>query len=46
MTMSNTYAKYEHLVSYNKKVMHNVQKKVKGPGQGHTLKIYVTAEKV
>ena len=46
MDIRNTYAKYEHPVSYNKKVMDNVQKKVKGPGKGHTLKIYVTAEKV
>ena len=41
MDIRNTYAKYEHPVSYSKKVMANVQKYVKCHGQGHTFKIYV-----
>ena len=41
----NTYAKYECPISYGEKVMANVQKKVKGHGQGHTFKIYGTIRK-
>ena len=45
MEIRNTYAKYKHPVTYNKKVMDNFLKKVKGNGQGHTLKIYVRPKK-
>ena len=36
--MRNTYAKYEHPIFYDKKVMANVQKKVTSHGLGHKFK--------
>ena len=35
----NTYAKYESPISYSEKAMADVQKYVKGLGQGHMFKI-------
>ena len=46
MDILNTYAKEECPVCYSKKVMANVEKKVKGQGQGHMSKIYGTTGKV
>ena len=43
LVIRNTHAKYEYLISYDRKVMANVkvfQKKVKGHLQGHIFKIY------
>ena len=34
LDMRNTYAKHEHPISYNKKVMANVKKTVKGHSLG------------
>ena len=39
------YAKYERPISYSEKVMVDVQKYVKGHGQGHMFKIYGTIGK-
>ena len=40
-TMRNTYAQYECPVSCSKRVMTDVQKKVKGRNQGHAFKIVI-----
>ena len=40
-----TYAKYERPISYSTKVFANVQKKVKGHGQGLKFKHYGTVGK-
>ena len=45
MAIRNIYAKYERPVSYSKKVMANVQKKVKGHGQGYMFKMHGTIRK-
>ena len=46
MDLRNTNAKYERPITYSKKVMANVQKYVKGHGQGHPFELYGTIEKV
>ena len=46
MDIRNTFAKYECPDSCSKKVIVNVQKLVKGHGQGHTSKFMLPLEKL